>query len=152
VIAGDGPQRAATAKAIHRAGLNHRVQLVGRLSRPEIMRLLAQADVFLAPARLEAFGIAALEARYAGLPVVAMRDGGVGEFVQDGRHGYLVADDREMALRTVQLLAYPQHLRRIGGCSLAEPPDLGWETVVEQSLDTYRVAGAVVPFQPKVGV
>jgi len=140
VIVGDGPQRAAVNRAVHRAGLTDRVRLTGRLTRPQVLDLLAQADLYLAPARLESFGIAALEARVSGLPVVAMRGGGVGEFVEDGVNGYLVKDDHEMAARAAQMLGDPALLRRLAETGRTDPPDLGWERVVERTLDAYREA------------
>ena len=51
----------------------------------EIRRRGLGAHVSLAT--MESFGIAALEARAAGLPVVALRRGGVREFVEDGVDG-----------------------------------------------------------------
>lgn len=141
LIVGDGPQRAAVTRAVARAGLTDRVQLTGRLTRPQVLDLLTRADLYLAPARLESFGIAALEARCAGLPVVAMRGGGVGEFVQEGVNGFLVQDDREMADRAGQLLGDPALLQRLGAAGRADPPDLGWPRVVERTLEAYRAAG-----------
>ena len=49
------------------------MRLAGRVDRAELTEIYRRADLFLAPAYLESFGIAALEARCAGLPVVAMR-------------------------------------------------------------------------------
>jgi glycosyltransferase involved in cell wall biosynthesis len=147
VIIGGGPLEAAVRRAVHRAGLSDRVRLTGRLTRPEIMAILARADVYLAPAHLESFGIAALEARVSGLPVVAMRSGGVGQFVADGVNGYLVQDDTAMTLRTAQLLADRALLWRMGQASLADPPELDWATVVQHSLEAYSWAGARVPVE-----
>ena len=65
------------------------VELVGRLTRDEIRELFSSADIFVAPANLESFGIAALEARCAGLPVVAKARTGIREFVEHGREGLL---------------------------------------------------------------
>ena len=60
------------------------VSLPGRVSREELRRLHWDSDLYLSTARLEAFGIAALEARTAGLPVVARRGTGADDFVEDG--------------------------------------------------------------------
>ncbi len=59
-------------------GMNGWVSLPGRYSRDQIHELLASADVFVAPAPRESFGLAALEARVAGVPVVARTQSGVG--------------------------------------------------------------------------
>ena len=144
-IIGDGPQGAAVARAIQRAGLSDRVTLTGRLSRPEILRRLATADLYLAPAVQESFGIAALEARCSGVPVVAMRSGGVGEFVDDGVHGYLVGDDADMVRRICQLVRDPALVQRLGRASLATAPDFGWPSTVERHLAAYRQAHDAVP-------
>lgn len=142
VLAGDGPQLGAVQRAVRRHGLQDVVHLPGRLTRTQVVRLLAEADVFLAPAHLESFGIAALEARCAGLPVIAMRDGGVGEFIRDGVEGYLVDDDREMAERTAALLADGALVRRFGRHNLATPTDLGWSCVVPRTIAAYLGAGS----------
>lgn len=144
-IVGDGPLRSAVARAIRGAGLEDHVFLTGRLTRPQIMLLLSRADLYLSPAYLESFGIAALEARSSGLPVVAMSSGGVSDFVHNGAHGYLVRDDSAMASRTAQMLADPAALQAMGRRSLADPPDLGWASIVERSLDAYQAAGVREP-------
>ena len=61
------------------------VTLAGRVDRDELKAIYARSDLFVAPAFLESFGIAALEARCAGLPVLAMRGTGITEFVADRR-------------------------------------------------------------------
>lgn len=81
--------------------------MTGRLDRTAIAGHLAAAPVFLAPATLASFGIAALEARSVGVPVVAMRAGDVGDFVRDGVEGLLVDSDSEMASASAGLLASP---------------------------------------------
>lgn len=140
VIAGDGPRAAAVRRAVRSAGIEHRVDLLGRVGRPEVRELLASADLYLAPARLESFGIAALEARCSGVPVVAMRAGGVAEFVRDGVDGHLVDDDAEMAIRVARLLTDRSALRRLARAGRQDPPDLGWFTTGERVLAAYRTA------------
>ena len=90
----------AVARAVQPRGLGDWVDLPGRLTRFEIQQLYASADVYLAPAELESFGVAALEARCAGLPVIAMASGGVGEFVRPDIEGYLVRRRRPDHRRT----------------------------------------------------
>lgn len=97
VLAGDGPLRAAVRAEAARLGVADRVELLGALPRARIPALLAGADIFAPPSVNEAFGIVALEARAAGLPVVAMRDGGAADLVEHGRQGLLAADDDELA-------------------------------------------------------
>ncbi|HEX2894456.1 MAG TPA: glycosyltransferase family 4 protein [Marmoricola sp.] len=142
VIAGDGPGSGAVRRAVRRHDLQERTSLVGRLTRPEVARLLAASDVFVAPAHLESFGIAALEARCAGLPVVAMRHGGVAEFVSDGRDGYLVGSDEELTARLAELVRDLPALRQMGVELRRRPVPLAWPLVVRNCDRVYAEAGA----------
>jgi glycosyltransferase involved in cell wall biosynthesis len=145
VLAGDGPQRDAVRQRLRVKGLAGWVEMPGRLTRGQLHALYAGADVFLAPARLESFGLAALEARCAGLAVVAMAEAGVGEFVRDGVEGRLVADDRDMAAATADLLADPVRLARMQAHNRTVPTTLGWSGVVDRCLQTYALAGSALP-------
>jgi phosphatidylinositol alpha 1,6-mannosyltransferase len=146
LIIGDGPDRRRMERILRDSGLGSWVTLTGRLTRSQIRPLLATADVYLAPARRESFGIAALEARCAGLPVVAMANSGVEEFIRTGESGFLVHSDAEMASVTAQLVESPE-LRVMQEHNRCTMPDLDWDRVVGQSLDLYRQAGARIPQQ-----
>ncbi|TIC79291.1 glycosyltransferase family 4 protein [Nocardioides sp. GY 10127] len=101
-VAGGGPQRAALERYLRRHGMDW-VDLPGPVDRAGVRDLLATADVFVAPAYRESFGIAALEARAAGVPLVAPRSSGVTEFVTDGAEGLLADDDAGMAAAIARL-------------------------------------------------
>jgi alpha-1,6-mannosyltransferase len=66
-IAGDGPLR----QRMERAAADLPIEFLGFLAdRSDLARLLASADVVLAPGPIETFGLAALEALASGTPVV----------------------------------------------------------------------------------
>ncbi len=138
VLVGDGPQLEAVRRALRARDMDAWVDLPGRLCREEIRDLYTRADLYLAPAKLESFGIAALEARCAGLPVVAMACGGVGEFVRNGREGHLVRSDAEMARVAVRLLSSPDELDSLRMHNCSTQPPMTWDRVVDQSLEAYR--------------
>ena len=96
MIVGEGPERPRLERyrAVRSHGLAGSVELAGRRSREEIRDLYATADVFVAPANLESFGIAALEARCAGVPVVAFGHTGISEFVTTAAPGCSSATTR----------------------------------------------------------
>jgi len=60
-----------------------------------LQRLYRDADAFVLPTRAECFGIAAVEALAAGLPVVMGDVGGAADIVDDGRCGWRIAPTRE---------------------------------------------------------
>ena len=72
----------------------------------------AHSDVFVAPANLESFGIAALEARCAGLPVVAKAHTGISEFVNHDKEGLLATSDADM-VHQLNRIVRDAELRRI---------------------------------------
>lgn len=68
-------------------GLDDYVEFAGQ--RNDLESILAASDVFCLPTVNEAFGLVFPEAMAAGLPVVALRSGGVPEIVLDGECGLL---------------------------------------------------------------
>lgn len=64
-----------------------------------LINLYQNCDVFVLPTQAEAFGIAAVEACAAGLPVLATPVGGLTDIVDDGINGYLVRPDQPELLR-----------------------------------------------------
>ncbi|GAA2719634.1 glycosyltransferase family 4 protein [Cellulomonas aerilata] len=142
-VIGAGPDRARVGARVERHGLGSVVRLRGRLARDEVRAAYADADVFLAPAELEAFGIAALEARAAGLAVVARRGTGIEEFVTDGVDGLLVADDAAMAGAVVRLTTDRALLDNIRAHNAAVLPDQGWDRVLREAGEQYDRARAL---------
>lgn len=110
-VAGSGPDEAAVRREAARLGFADGVDVLGRVDREAIPELYARQDVYLSGARLEAFGIAPLEARAAGLVIVARTGTGIAEFVTDGVDGFLVPDD-DALVDSLVLLASDVALRR----------------------------------------
>jgi glycosyltransferase involved in cell wall biosynthesis len=142
-VAGDGPQRAALEAAIKRAGLRDHIEIVGRRSREEIRMMLAESDVFVLPTVRESFGLAALEARCVGLPVVAMAASGVAELIEHGQEGLLARSDRELARHVTSLVRDDTLRASIAGHNRATVPPFAWPQVIDQHLALYRDAIAL---------
>lgn len=134
VIAGDGPRRAALERQA--AGLP--VRFLGFVDDPELVgRLLATADVALAPGPLETFGLAALEALASGTPVVAAGDGALGEVI--GHAGAVVAGE-SFADGVLEVMARPEADRR--GAARAHAAQFGWPAAVAGMLRVHGLEGA----------
>ena len=88
-IVGDGPMRDEVEIMFN--GLDQ-VRFAGQMDRAGVAGYLANSDVLVWPGYREAFGLAYLEAQGAGLPVIAMRSGGVETVVVDGKTGLLVEE------------------------------------------------------------
>src|SRR6185437_1798510 len=85
LFVGDGP-----ARAEHEARMGSRACFVGYRSGEDLADHYAAADLFAFSSLTETFGNVVLEALASGLPVVAIRAGGVGEIVRSGETGILI--------------------------------------------------------------
>ncbi len=91
VLVGGGPERRRLERLAGELGVSQRVLFTGSVANP--YKYMAQATVFVHPARWEGFGYAVLEAMACGRPVVAgAGSGGPAELVRDGVDGLLVDD------------------------------------------------------------
>ena len=143
VVVGDGPLQADMAHYLQSHGMSGWVELPGRLERSQIRQVFASADLYVAPARLESFGIAALEARSAGIPVVASARGGVGEFIEHGREGLLADDDGEMATALAEIVQNHGRREAMTAFNRATPPRVTWDMVLDRADDLYAQAAGV---------
>lgn len=81
------------------------VQLIGRMEQEELFKVLReQSDLFCVPAKLEALGVANMEAILHGVPVVSTSAGGIPE-VCDGQKGAWLAKPNDLPSLKEQLLA-----------------------------------------------
>lgn len=131
-IVGDGPARGQMERFLARHGMAGWVSLPGRYTREQIAKVLEAADVFVAPAPRESFGIAALEARAAGLPVVARAQSGVADFVADGTEGLLGHTLGDLARAVARLCTDAALRESIAAHNRATPPAAGsWPSVLD---------------------
>ena len=116
-------------------GIEPRVRFIGH--RSDVPRLLAAADIHCQPnTSPEPFGIAFIEALYAGLPVVSTRMGGAVEIVTDSC-GVLVppADPGALAAALSDLIDDPASRRLLGDGGPARAAEMCAPTVVLAELE-----------------
>jgi glycosyltransferase involved in cell wall biosynthesis len=135
---GAGPRQGALERKAERLGVD--VAFLGAMSREEVRAALAAADAFVLSSKEEAFGLAAVEARAAGLPVVALRSGRLQEVAPDGDSGMLVDTDAQMADALVRLATDEGLLARLSDHSRRHPPPFDWSTVAQGHEEAYREA------------
>jgi glycosyltransferase involved in cell wall biosynthesis len=126
-IVGDGPLRSRVEQRVRRAGLGGSVTITGRLDPAEVLAELSRADLYVAPARLESFGLAALEARCTGLPVVGHASTGMPDFVRHGVEGLLCVDDDDMVASLGHLVADGDLRLRMSEHNRTTPSTMTWE-------------------------
>lgn len=104
VLIGDGPERGKAEQQIQDLGIEKNVIFLGKTT--EVHRILCLSDLFILPSETESFGLAALEAMAAKVPVVSTNTGGLPEVNLNGVTGYTanVGDVEEMAKRSIEIL------------------------------------------------
>ena len=146
VIVGDGRLRPLMTALNALGGTKSWIRLPGRMTHAEIHSLYRDADLFVASARLESFGIAALEARSAGLPIVAFAGTGIEGFVRSEHDGLLVQHARDLAPTIARLVTDGRARERMASCAIESVAQFEWDVVLKLTDEEYkrarRVSGA----------
>jgi glycosyltransferase involved in cell wall biosynthesis len=142
VLIGGGPRRAALGALARRllAAAPEAVRFEGE--READRDLYGAFDVAVLPTRREGFGLAALEAMAAGLPLAASRAGAIPEIVRDGENGLLVESGSPTALAAAlaRLLAEPGLRRALGERASETARAFTAERMARATAEVYREA------------
>ncbi len=116
VVAGDGPERASVAKAAARSSRD--IRMLGWVDQEAAATWMAYAAMLIFPSRgPESLSRVLIEASALGIPIAAMRTGGTGDIVVDGRTGLLSGNAEELA-RDIRRLRGDADLRgRLGAAA-----------------------------------
>ncbi|UKO99534.1 colanic acid biosynthesis glycosyltransferase WcaL [Nostoc sp. UHCC 0870] len=121
-IIGDGELKEHFEKLIAELNIGHIVKLLGWKQQKEIVEVLNNAHIFIAPSVTAADGnqdapVNTLkEAMAMGLPVISTTHGGIPELVEDGVSGFLVPerDTDAIATKLSYLIQHPQLWETMG--------------------------------------
>lgn len=134
VLVGSGPDEAKLRAALPNAAF------LGVLHGDELGAAYASLDVFVHTGRHETFCQSAQEGLASGIPVVAPRQGGPIDLVQDGVTGFLYTPGSAAELHGyVDRLATDETLRRrMGRSARVSVADKSWRSVNDRLLQHYR--------------
>ena len=139
-IAGEGTQVAFLAEQARRHRVRKAVDFVGLVDHTQLLNLLHRADAAVLPSRYEPFGIVALEAAAAGIPLVASTAGGLGEAVLDGRTGrtFPPGDVAALAAAVREVLDAPATAQQSAIAARERlTSDFTWQTVAAETAQVY---------------
>ncbi len=120
-LAGTGPMESCLKEKATGLGIAESVKFIGRVGRDRVAEELSGTDIVLMPSIVESYGVFALEAQAAGVPVIASSCGGLGEVVLDQKTGFVIPlKDREAFFERLRLLVFDRELReKMGRCAAA---------------------------------
>lgn len=112
IIVGEGPEWEKANSLINELGISEKVKALGKIN--DLYNVLCSSDLFLLPSEKESFGLAALEAMAARVPVISSDTGGIPEVNIDGATGYVlpIGDIEGMSKKAIELLKDPVKLAR----------------------------------------
>ena len=87
LMIGDGPEKTKAEKKAKKLGIKDKVIFFGKSN--ETNKILSFSDLFLLPSEIESFGLSALEAMAANVPVISTNTGGIPEVNIDNFSGFL---------------------------------------------------------------
>ena len=136
IIAGDGEERGRLRSLVAELDVDDRVQLVGAVSQPELLRFFGHCRAVCFPPRQEDYGFVTVEAFASGKPVITCTDsGGPAELVRDGVNGFVVDPTPEALAAAMRRLMEDRALaERLGQHAFATSQSITWPETVRTLL------------------
>lgn len=109
VVVGDGPDREKLQAQTNELGISSNIIWLGWKTQKEAFQIYGLIDVIAMPSLFEGFGLTAVEAMAAGVPVVATDVDGLSEIIDSGQSGILtnVDDSSSIASEIIRILSKP---------------------------------------------
>jgi len=139
-IAGSGEQEQAHRQLAEQLGCGN-VRFLGALAQPELGEEMRNAQVFFFPSILEGHPQVLGQAAACGLPAIAMNTYRP-EYVVNGKTGFLVESDRELAPRLDLLLENSSLRRSMSDAAVSHARNFDWDEIVKQWVDIFQHAVA----------
>lgn len=140
VLMGDGPDRDVTLNMAKELGIADDIKYLGKTN--EVERILCSSDLFLLPSSSESFGLAALEAMAAKVPVISTNTGGIPEVNIEGVTGFLsdVGDVDSMIKNSLKILQNPILKKQMSDNAFKQANAFDIHNVVPLYVDLYQQA------------
>jgi len=140
VLVGDGPERNRIEMLCRELQTCEDVVMLGKLKNPT--EVLSISDLFLLTSEIESFGLAALEAMAAKVPVISTNTGGIPEVNIQGVTGYLsdVGDIDDMAKNAISILSNAETLAQFRENAYAKAKEFDINNILPMYLSVYNKA------------
>lgn len=151
IIAGEGSLREEIITKLR--VLTENVSCLGWVLPEAVPALLINSDIYVTTSEKETKGLTVLEARAAGIPVLAPRSNGIIDSIQDGIDGFLFEPrNSESFLEKLSLLCSNRELReRIGEKGKENIQEYNWQLANENLARVFEkaIAGELSYFYPR---
>ncbi len=138
LFVGDGPERTYIEGLCRQMDAHADVKFLGRQEQME--DILAITDLFILPSEYESFGLVALEAMAAGVPVISTNAGGLPEINIDGVTGFLsnIGDVENMSKNIIQIFSDDKAFKGMKKNALEQANKFDINTIVPVYENLYK--------------
>lgn len=112
------------------------------LPRSELLEFYKCADAYVQASRTESFGITVVEAMAAGIPVLTTDVGVAREIINDGKNGFIIKSENDIAEKIALLSENKKLRKRIGTKGQESVRAFGWEKIIGRLEKIYRRVSA----------
>lgn len=147
-ITGNGPEKENLEELIKQLKLEKNVSFIGQIPHKEIEWYYRISNIIIVPSICEeVFPLVGIEAMSVGRPVIGSRIGGIPEWLDDGKTGFLVdpGNSAQIAEKVIQLFSSRKLMEKMGenGRKKAEQLDINnhmkeIEKVYQEVIDKYK--------------
>jgi len=137
-LIGDGPERSHMESLTRSYEACGKIRYIGK--QDQIEDILPIGDLFLLPSETESFGLAALEAMAAEVPVISTNTGGLPELIINGYCGYMsnVGDIEDMSSNAIKILSDEKTHKKFKANALTQAKKFDIGEIVPQYENLYR--------------
>ena len=144
LFVGDGPERSHIEGLCRQSKAHNDIRFLGRQEQME--DILAISDLFLLPSEYESFGLVALEAMAAGVPVISTNAGGLPEININGVTGFLsdVGDVGNMSSNIISIFSDGKAFEEMKKNAIEQARKFDIETIVPEYERLYKKVTGLV--------
>ena len=138
LFVGDGPERPSIERLCRESAAHNDIRFLGK--QEEMEDILAVSDIFLLPSEYESFGLAALEAMAAAVPVISTNAGGLPEINVNNYSGFLsnVGDVDDMCKNALYILSDEARLKEFKNNALQQAKKFDINNIVPEYEALYQ--------------
>jgi len=139
LIVGEGPEKKEIINIVHKSKRKEDIKFLKKTNKPE--KYYSKTKIFILPSNYEPFGLVLLEAMASGLPCIAFKPDGKkiitasDEIIKNGKTGFLVKDEKEMAEKIDLLLSDDKLREKMGKQARKEAEKYSWEKTAKEILE-----------------
>jgi teichuronic acid biosynthesis glycosyltransferase TuaC len=145
IIIGSGVRKRYLDKLVKSLNLNSYIEMAGKLPHDEVLKFMSWCSIFVLPSWDEAFGTVYGEAMAFGKPVIACKNEGLSEMIENGIHGFLVnkRDEGDIASAVKKILTDDMLEASMGSASkILVEKNLNYDFMASEIVDLYNSIAA----------